>query len=151
MKKSIVVLMTVLLAAACGSSNNMKGKIADPEVRLFQTSVQTAIAEHVTGGIPVDFALSVTNHAEIPITLKRINIQSMGSGGYNVSPTSRPFNVIIAPGATEQVQFTLPTFATASVAGVNGAVAMRVIAQFDTAQGAFENTTVHQVGGRVQG
>ena len=84
------------------------------------------------------------------ITLKRVNVQSMGSGGYNIGPTSRPFNVAIAPGATEQVEFTLPSNADPSVAGVNGAVAMRVIAQFDTAQGAFENTTVHQVEGRIR-
>ena len=150
MKKNFLISIAILLAAACGTTNNMKTKIADPEVHLVQTSAQPAIAEHVTGGVPIAFALSVTNHADIPITLKRVNVQSMGSGGYNIGPTSRPFNVAIAPGATEQVEFTLPSNADPSVAGVNGAVAMRVIAQFDTAQGAFENTTVHQVEGRIR-
>ena len=40
MKKSIVLLAAMVLAAACASSNNMKVKIADPEVHLVQTSVQ---------------------------------------------------------------------------------------------------------------
>jgi hypothetical protein len=35
------------------------------------------------------------------------------------------------------------------VAGVNGAVALRVIAQFDSPKGAFETVTVHQVTGRI--
>jgi hypothetical protein len=96
--------------------------------------------------------MAVTNHANIPITLKRVNVSSLGSGGYNVPSTSRPFKdgIVIQPGATEQVQFWVPANADPSVAGVNGAVALRVIAQYDTAQGAFEHTSVHQVGGRVQ-
>src|ERR1044072_988164 len=117
----LVILLTALLAA-CASNNNLKTNIPQPEVLLEQVSSQPAVAEHVTGGLPVYFNLSVTNNANIPITLKRINIQSMGSGGYNVPPTSRPFNVTIAPGATEQEQFWVGTFATQSVAGVNGAV-----------------------------
>ena len=150
MKKNFLISIAILLAAACGTTNNMKTKIADPEVHLVQTSAQPTIAEHVTGGVPIAFALSVTNHADIPITLKRINVQSMGSGGYNVPPTSRPTDKAIAPGATEQIEFPVAAYATDSVAGVNGAVAMRVIAQFDSSVGAFENTTVHQVEGRLR-
>ena len=151
MRNTAVVLFTALLAAGCGStaSNNAKVDIPEPEVQLVQISAQPPVAEHITGGVPIDFGVAITNHATIPITLKRLNVQSMGSGGYNVPPTSRPFNKTIAPDATEQVEFWVGANASPSVAGVNGAVAMRVIAQFDSEKGAFENTSVHQVEGRL--
>jgi hypothetical protein len=56
---------------------------------------------------------------------------------------------VIAPGASEQVEFWVPAYADPSVAGVNGAVALRVIAYFDSPEGSFENTTVHQVTGKL--
>jgi len=150
MKNTAVFLFTALLIAGCGSSNNAKVDIPQPEVQLVQIGAQPPVAEHVTGGVPINFGVAITNHASIPITLKRINVQSMGSGGYNVAPTSRPFEKTIAPDATEQVEFWVAANATTSVAGVNGAVAMRVIAQFDSEKGAFENTSVHQVEGRFR-
>lgn len=151
MKNTAVLTFAVLLLAACGSSsNNLKVDIQEPEVQVVQLSAQPSVAEHVTGGVPIDFGVAITNHADIPITLKRINIQSMGSGGYNVPPTSRPFDKVIAPGATEQVEFWVGANAPPSVAGVNGAVAIRAIAQFDSPKGAFQNTSVHQVEGLLR-
>jgi len=153
MRNTAVLLFALLVVAGCGSTpatNNAKVNIPEPEVHLVQISAQPPVAEHVTGGIPINFGVTITNHASIPITLKRINVQSMGSGGYNVAPTSRPFDKTIAPDATEELQFWVAANADQSVAGVNGAVAMRVIAQFDSSQGAFENTSVHQVEGRLR-
>jgi len=150
MRKSFLVFAVIGLAACASSNNNLKVNIAQPSVVVEQLSSQPTVAEHVTGGIPIYLGVAVTNNADIPITLKRVNLQSMGTGGYNVPPTSRPFNKVIQPGATEQVEFWVPAYADPSVAGVNGAVALRSIVQFDTSQGSFQNTTVHQVQGIIR-
>jgi len=151
MRKTFLVSIAILLAAACASSsNNLKGDLTQPTVEVAQLSAQPAIAEHVTGGVPIYLGVAVTNNANIPITLKRVNVTSLGSGGYNIPNVSRPFNKVIQPGATEQVEFWVPAYADASVAGVNGAVALRSIVQFDSAQGSFENSSVHQVQGVIR-
>src|SRR6185436_18770819 len=98
-------LIAIALAACASSNNNLKVNIPEPTLEVEQVSSTPPVAEHVTGGVPVNFAVAVTNHAEIPITLKRINVMSLGSGGYNVPSNTRPFNIVIAPGSTEQVQF----------------------------------------------
>jgi hypothetical protein len=151
MKKSTVFFLAIFLTAcASTASNNAKVNIPDPGIEVEQISSTPAVAEHVTGGVPINLAMAVTNHATIPITLKRVNVQSIGTGGYNVPSTSRPFkDIVIQPGATEQVQFWVGAYADTSVAGVNGAVALRVIAQFDSSLGAFEYSSVHQVQGRI--
>jgi hypothetical protein len=148
MKKSLIFL-ALILAGACASQRSSNA-VAEPEVRIDQLSSTPAVAEHVTGGMPVQFRMSVTNTAQFPITLKRAELQSVGSGGYNINPTSRPFDIVLAPGATETVDFWVPAYAATSVAGVNGAVALRLITEYDSPSGKFRNVGVHQVMGRIQ-
>jgi len=149
MRKMILPAVMVVLAA-CASSNNAKVDIPQPDVEVQQLSSAPVVAQHVTGGISINLGVAVTNRADIPITLKRVNVQSVGTGGYNVPPNSRPFDKVIQPGSTEQVAFWVGGNADPSVAGVNGAVALRVITQFDSPKGAFETSTVHQVQGQIQ-
>jgi uncharacterized lipoprotein YajG len=149
MRKIFFSALVVVLAACASSNKTAKVDIPQPEITVDQLSNTPAVAEHVTGGVPIYLGMSVTNRADIPITLKRVNIQSMGSGGYNVPAQSHPIDKVITPEGTDQEQFWVSSFATQSVAGVNGAVALRVIAQFDSPKGAFETVTVHQVTGRI--
>jgi hypothetical protein len=149
MRKIFFSALAVVLVACASSNNTAKVDIPQPDITVDQLSSTPAVAEHVTGGVPIYLGFSVTNRASVPITLKRLNIQSIGTGGYNVPPTSRPINKVIQPEGTDQEQFWVASFADQSVAGVNGAVALRVIAQFDSSKGAFETATVHQVTGRL--
>lgn len=149
MRKSLAIVALVLFGA-CASQRNNASDVAEPQVSIDQLSSAPAAAEHVTGGMPVQYRLSVTNAAQFPITLKRVDLQSIGSGAYDVNPTSMPFDVVIQIGATESVDFWVPAYATTSVAGANGAVALRVVTLYDSPSGKFQNVLVRQVLGRVQ-
>src|SRR5207253_6121081 len=113
MRKSLTGIAAVLLLAACSTSNNSKVNIPQPDVQLEQLSSAPVVAAHVTGGIPINLRLSVTNNAKIPITIKRINVTSQGSGGYNVPNASRPFDKAIAAGETWTTAFWVPGYADA--------------------------------------
>src|SRR5690349_8978976 len=119
--KKLGVAVVVLLLAACSMNHTAGSKIPDPEVRLDQTSTMPGAAEYVTGGIPVSFRLSVTNRASIPITLKRVEVSNVGeAGGYTVPQTRVPFNLTLAPGASDAVDFTVAAVNTgANVTGAN--------------------------------
>ena len=149
MRKSLAVIALVLIGG-CASQRNNGPAVAQPQVSIDQLSSAPAVAEHETGGMPVQYRLSVTNTAQFPITLKRIDVQSVGSGAYDVNPTSLPYDVVIQMGATESVDFWVPATATVSVAGANGAVALRVVTLYDSASGKFQNVSVRQVMGRIR-
>jgi hypothetical protein len=70
MKKWLLSVLSVMLVAACASTA-AKVKIADPEIQLQQVSSMPAVAEHVTGGMPVNFAMAVTNRWEPAATTFR--------------------------------------------------------------------------------
>ncbi|HEY3054136.1 MAG TPA: hypothetical protein VGK04_12190, partial [Thermoanaerobaculia bacterium] len=69
-----------------------------------------------------------------------------GYGAYNVTQTSRPFKTLIQPDHTEAVQFWVPAYIdNASLVGANGPVTLRVVAQFDSPVGQFQQIVVQQV------
>jgi hypothetical protein len=147
MKK--LAALSVLLAVACVTNNTAGSKVPDPEVRLDQTSTMPGAAEYVTGSIPVSFLMSVTNRAAIPITLKRAEVASIGeAGGYIVQQTSVPFNVTLAPGASDSVAFTVSAVNVGNnVTGANEPVTIRVTSIYDTSEGALQTVVIRQVSG----
>ena len=147
--KKLAVSVAVLLLAACSMNNTAGAKVPDPEVRLDQTSTMPGAAEYVTGGIPVSFRLSVTNRASIPITLKRVEVANVGeTGGYTIPQTTVPFNLSLAPGASDSVNFTVAAVNSGmNVAGNNEPVTIRVTCRYDTTEGALQTVVIRQVSG----
>ena len=147
--KKLAAAAAVLLLAACSLNHSAGSKVPDPEVRLDQTSTMPAAAEYVTGGIPVSFRLTVTNRAAIPITLKRVEVSSVGqAGGYLVQQTTVPFNVTLPPGASDSVNFTVAAVnAGLNVTGANEPVTIRVTSVYDTSEGGLQNVVIRQVSG----
>jgi hypothetical protein len=146
--KKLAVIAALLLVAGCATNNNAS-KVPDPEVKLDQTSTVPGAAEYVTGAIPVSFRMQVTNRAAIPITLKRVEVTSIGeAGGYQVPQSQVPFNVTLTPGASESVNFTIAAVSTGmNVTGVNEPVTIRVTSVYDSAEGTLQNTVIRQVSG----
>ena len=152
MRKSLLVVALVVLAAGCTSMKSDSGlgnatvKLSSPEIYLEQLSSVPPSARHVEGGLPVQYKLRVANKSAEKITLKRITLQSMGTGAYDVAPTSRPFSTVIQPDQFEEVQFWIPAnVSDASVVGANGPVTLRATLQFDSPVGQFQEVVVQQV------
>lgn len=152
MKKSAAVVFSLVLLSACASMQSDSGKgaatvnIPDPEIQIQQLSSVPPAASHVEGGLPVQYAVAVLNHAGTPITLKQVSVVSMGYGAYDVPSTSRPFKALIQPDQTQVVDFWVPAnIQNASLVGANGPVTLRVTATFDSPDGQFQRVVVQQV------
>ena len=152
MKKSAAFLSAFLLLSACASMQSDSGKgsskvdIPKPEIQIQQLSTVPTAARHMTGGLPIQYAVAVLNHAGEPITLKQLNIVSMGYGAYDVPSTSRPFKAVIQPDQTQVVDFWVPAnIQNASLVGANGPVTVRLTAVFDSPDGQFQHIVVQQV------
>ena len=71
---------------------------------------------------------------------------SMGYGAYDVPSVSRPFKTLVQPDHTEVVDFWVPAnIQYSSMVGANGPVTLRVVAQFDSPVGQFQQIVVQQV------
>ncbi|MBV9493170.1 MAG: hypothetical protein JOZ54_02905 [Acidobacteria bacterium] len=144
--------LALLMLAGCASSKSDSGlgkakvKIPDPELRLSQISSVPSAARYVSGGIPMNYRLRVSNRAAQPITLKRIDVVSLGVGAYRLPTASRPFQTTIQPDHYDVVEFWAPGFVDdPSILGANGPVTLRVTAHFDSPLGQFDHIVVQQV------
>jgi hypothetical protein len=140
----------LVVIAVVGCASGMSSKIADPEFALVQLTQLPDVARNVSGGFPVQYRLHVGNHAAIPITLRRVNVQSVGLGGYDVPSTSRPFNLTIAPEKSVEVDFFVSAIITQpTILGANGPVTLRGVATFDSQWGPFQGTFLLQANERL--
>ena len=144
--------LAVLLVSGCASMQSDSGKgatqvnITKPELLIQQLSTVPVAARHIEGGLPIQYALRILNHAGEPITLKQVNVVSMGYGAYDVPSTSRPFHATVQPEQTSAVDFWVPAnISSASLVGANGPVTLRVTAFFDSPDGQFQQIVVQQV------
>ncbi len=152
MMKSVVAITALLALSSCASMQSDSGKgaatvnIPKPDMQIQQLSSVPVAARHIEGNLPIQYALAVQNHAGGPITLKQVNVVSMGYGAYDVPSTSRPFQALIQPDQTRVVDFWVPAnIQNTSLVGANGPVTLRVTAYFDSPDGQFQQVVVQQV------
>lgn len=152
MKRSTLAVIALVVLSSCASMKSDSGKgstavnIPLPDMQIQQLSTVPGAARHIEGGLPIQYALAVQNHAGGPITLKQVNVVSMGYGAYDVPSTSRPFKALIQSDQTQIVDFWVPAnIQTTSLVGANGPVTLRVTAYFDSPEGQFQQVVVQQV------
>jgi hypothetical protein len=145
-----LMLATTLTTGCMTSSGTGLAGIAEPDVVIAQMSSVASVARHVTGSTPVELIVQITNNATQPITLKRVQAQSVGQGAYTITEgmsdnSAHPFDVLIPPTATRSVSFWVAAYANDTIIGTNGPVTLRMIANFDSPAGKFRSIVVQQV------
>ena len=154
MRSPLVAVVVLFLTVSCSSMSSDSGlgrakvDVVSPDIDIAQTSTVPMVARHVQGGIPIHYAMRVSNRAAETITLKSVTVQSLGTGAYDVEPTSRPFTTKIQPDQYQVVQFWVPAnVSTMTVMGANGPVTLRATLQFDSPVGQFQEVVIRQVNG----
>jgi hypothetical protein len=145
------LLLVTTLTTACGTSSGTGlASIPEPDVVIAQMSSVASVARHETGATPVELIVQITNNATQPITLKRVQAQSIGQGAYTITEgmsdnSAHPFDVLIPPTATRSVSFWVAAIANNTIIGANGPVTLRMITNFDSPAGKFRSIVVQQV------
>ncbi|MEO6259426.1 MAG: hypothetical protein ABIP63_03715 [Thermoanaerobaculia bacterium] len=140
-----LIIPAVLLLVSCSLQTAGKSNLPEPTIELNQLSRIADPNRNTTGPLSVQFQVTVTNNAAQAIELRRVDLQSVGFGSYNLS-ASHPFSLSIAPGATESASFWASgSIDTSSLNGANGPVTLRAALQFESAAGGFQSTVIRSV------
>jgi hypothetical protein len=148
MRKTIAAASSVLVAlvlTACSSSSGAGNTYVKPLIQLVQTSNVPVAARHTDGPLTIHYAMRVENRAGEPLTLQQVTVQSVSEGAYYVAPTSKPYDIAIAPGAKEDVEFWVSAQPAGSIVGANGPVTLRVTCIFDSPAGKFQQIVMQRV------
>jgi hypothetical protein len=145
MRRGLAAVL-LLLAACAAQQLGRKSRVAQPEIVIEQLSSVAPAARNVTGGISVHYRIRVRNVANEPVTLKRVDLGTIGIGSYNLGPLSRPFDVKIKSGSESLVEVWAPAQITdPSIAGANGPVTLRAVVLFDSPAGQLQTVVTQQV------
>ena len=143
---ALSVGMTLALGCAAAAPQNKTAPANEPEIHISQLSKVSEEVRHVTGGLSVQYRVEVTNRANQPITVKRIDVVSIGEGAYALRPTSYPFDVQLKPGEGTALEFwSSVVIDNPTIVGANGPVTVRVSVQYDAPSGRLQSIVMQQI------
>ena len=138
----------LLLLAACASSpSGPKANIPAPEFAIDQVT-GPAEAGFPYGPFEVQYRLDVANHADVPLTLKRITISTANpeGGAYILtSPHDYYFNKTIAAKSTDAVEFWAKAYGYGPSPRDTEPVTIKGVAYFDSPAGYVNQVYVREL------
>jgi hypothetical protein len=124
-----------LLTLACSSS----GSRSDTPPVSLQLGLVNAPANILffPGSVNLQFALAVQNPTDETLTLRRLDLRTIGSGSFFMRTSGTPFNVQIKPHATTTVTLSAWGNSRGGYLAQDEPIDMQVTAYFDSAKGPF--------------
>src|SRR5437763_1019225 len=142
----VLAVLLLFLAACSVQQLGRKSPVAEPEIVIEQLSSVAPAARDMNGRLALHYRVQVRNVATAPVTLKRVDLASVGYGSYDVGPLSQPFDVTIKPGGHSSVEFWVPGYiSNPSITGANGPVTLRAVMLFDSPAGQLQTVVTQQV------
>jgi hypothetical protein len=143
MRRALVVGLLFVLSA-CGTTRN--ANVLPPEVAIRQT-FGPADQGATEGPIRVEFELAIANQSSEELRLKRIEIESLGTGAYVLRRETIYLNEVVEPVGQKAVRFWARGFARAGTyrAGIGEPVTVRAIAHFETDMGPLRKIIMKNI------
>jgi hypothetical protein len=124
----LVVVVLALVLAACGSSQTSRpANIPQPDI---DASLLHEIYFASQSSAPASIEVRVTNRAAVPITVRRVEIDSPGMGQYTILRTQRLVHEVIESGQTKAIGITATAVTTTS--RPSEPLTLRAIVEFES-------------------
>lgn len=145
MRRAAIAL--ALLALACASSQPADGNQLDIELVQVYGPSDLGIVRG-SSAMQIEYAVRIANRSAQPVTLRRISLQSVGSGAYQLRPEEQSYTVMIPPDTSESVRLTARGYfsGTASGDASREPVTLRAILYFEAAAGPFRRIITQNIG-----
>ncbi|HEY4640124.1 MAG TPA: hypothetical protein VII75_02185 [Thermoanaerobaculia bacterium] len=146
--RTVTALFVLLMTAACSSGTQLSqnaAHIPQPEITIIGRTDLTNVPT-IAAGITAHFEFRIVNQAEVPITLRRIDLDSLGGGSIGIQAKNRPFNLVIQPHTAQSADFVTTAYVTDpnSMSG-RSPVQIRAVALFDSPEGSLQKVVQQQV------
>lgn len=133
MQSKNVLLVATLFALGCGS--------APPPVEAPLISAaplgDVSIVINQGGSIPMAYLVSITNQADIPISLRSVELSIVGGAPYRIRQRERFYPRTIAPGETSEVKVDVLLVSGGGVNASEEPVNIRARLSFGSDEGGF--------------
>jgi opacity protein-like surface antigen len=145
MKRIVLFAVLALLAASCAHQKDVG--IIRPEINLVQLQAPVDVG-YATGPTQIQFEARIANRSAEPITLKRIEIQSVGGGSYVLRKEFFSYNETIAADHYTSVKFWVHGYGFATGRDRQPSsepVNLRSVVYFDSPVGEFHSIVTRYI------
>ncbi|HEU4887860.1 MAG TPA: hypothetical protein VFV49_08245 [Thermoanaerobaculia bacterium] len=155
--KQLLASAACIALIACGSSGGSGGAAVPTAAAIGTVEPETSLVQLVgpeelnweAGNIELKYALRINNRAAEPITLRQIQIQTVGvEGPYYVLQSSYFFREPVTAGGERAVEFFAKGYSSGNRYSIaaQSPVSVRVIAYFEAPKGNFRQTFITNLG-----
>jgi hypothetical protein len=135
------LIASLLLLAACASATQDDAPVSPPPAILIEQTYGPSNIPYSRGTTSIigEYAISVQNPADVPITLRRVDLQSVGGATIAMRREDRSFDVTVNPGSVETVKLSPRIYftSTGSNSPTNEPMTVRAVIHFESPKGAF--------------
>ena len=135
MRHVVAVLATAALMTACASSRNSNPGPSDVQVSLSQAEVTSTGGLYPAGLINVQYQITVVNPTNNTLTLKRLDLQSIGLGAYSIHTGPTPMHETVVANGISTIGLSAWANARGGFLIKNEPVTLRGTATFDDGHG----------------
>jgi len=132
------VLFTLFAAIACTSSGpkfgNRPSTVERPEIEVRQMSTPF-FGSGGTAPVPLD--VDIVNHASVPLSVRRVRVESTGMAEYALYPVERLFKEDIPPGQTKTFNITATAYTNIARLNPVEPLSLRATVDFETGDVRF--------------
>jgi len=144
-KRLPLAVLVATLVTIAGCSSTAKLNVVEPDIILNQL-VGPSDLGYPGGLIEVRYEMQVANRDPHPITLKRVEIQSISGGAYRLRREAFPYDITIQPGGATEINFWMRALQAGTFGrGSNEPVTIRGVVYFNSPAGAFQKMFIREL------
>jgi hypothetical protein len=146
--RNAIALTALFIAAACATGNQLSqtaARIPPPDITITTRTDLTNVPT-VASGVEAHFEFRIVNQAEVPITVRHIDMVSLGGGGIVLEAKNRPYNTAIQPHQAQTVDYmTTALISDPSSYSGRSPIQVRATCLFDSPEGSLQKVVQQQV------
>ena len=134
MKRATLLALAVYLAACASSQSSSKGPNVTVELAQLTTASDVF---YLRGPVSIQYQLAISNPTAQPITLTRLDLQTLGPGAYSLRANGTPMNLSVAPNSTSNYTIAVWGYSNGGYVASTEPVTLRGTAYFKGPSGSF--------------
>ena len=132
------MIVALLVFAACASSPQKEAPPIGIELALVDSPANIL---YFPGPVNLRFQLTLTNPTDQPVTLRRLDLRTLGSTFLFIRATGTPFHIEVKPHASASVTTAVWGNSRGGQLAQDEPISLQATAYFDSPQGAFVRLT----------
>jgi len=131
--RRLALLAALLLAAACSNSAK-EGPPIGLDVALVNTSTNIL---YFAGPVSLQFQVTLTNPTDQTVTLRRLDLRTLGSSSLYLRTSGTPFHIEVKPHASTSTTTAVWGYSRGGMLAESEPISLQATAYFDSPSGPF--------------